>query len=110
MAVNQPFDRHFTCSICLNVLRNPVETNCCQTLFCDSCIAHWLNNSSLCPQCKQVLSVQVRPNRILMNILNEMLFKCNFCEDRIRYEDSQRHKTHCRALNFVCPAKDCGAN
>jgi MATH domain/Ring finger domain/TRAF-type zinc finger len=60
-------DSDFLCSICQDVMRNPVEaynTNddeqdepCCH-LFCKSCIEKWLESKSSCPQCRKHLKVE----------------------------------------------------
>lgn len=80
MAVNQPFDRLFKCSICLNVLSSPIsQMECCEQLYCQTCILDWKKFRQACPNCKAVLKIAPRPNRIVMNILNEILFICKFC-------------------------------
>ncbi len=37
------------CSICQDILRCPVVTNCCLQSFCDDCIKDWLKDNNTCP-------------------------------------------------------------
>ena len=37
------------CSICLDLVMEPIECNNCSKLFCKECINNWLKNSSECP-------------------------------------------------------------
>ena len=58
----------YTCSICHDVLRDPVEAYnveddgkdeadpCCH-LFCFSCISKWLLNHNSCPECRKYLTL-----------------------------------------------------
>ena len=38
-----------TCSICQDIFKNPIFTNCCLQTFCEDCIQEWLQNNSTCP-------------------------------------------------------------
>lgn len=40
----------FVCSICTMVVKDPLECNGCQTLFCEDCIDPWRQNNSHCPK------------------------------------------------------------
>jgi hypothetical protein len=42
-----------------------------------------------------------------MNILNEMLFICKFCQESFPYQDFQKHSAQCTSVNYRCPAKGC---
>uniref|UniRef100_A0A8C5GSW7 E3 ubiquitin-protein ligase TRIM21-like n=1 Tax=Gouania willdenowi TaxID=441366 RepID=A0A8C5GSW7_GOUWI len=53
------FEHHFLCSICLEVLTDPVTTSCGHN-FCKTCIStHWdTSTTSRCPVCNQVFSTK----------------------------------------------------
>ncbi len=46
----------YTCSICHDVFRNPIVTNCCLQLFCEQCINVWLSTNNKCPYDKRPLN------------------------------------------------------
>ncbi len=71
----------YTCSICHDILRNPVVTNCCFQTFCEQCINEWLGTNNTCPYDRKKLnkSQLSRPprsvnNKLVINIENQMIF------------------------------------
>ncbi|KAK6315858.1 zinc-binding protein A33 [Coregonus clupeaformis] len=73
----QRLSRDLTCSICLDLFKQPVSLPCDHT-FCQVCIAgYWAGprgqvqgGSGSCPQCRKVFPGQsYRPNRIVANIV-----------------------------------------
>ncbi|XP_023839579.1 zinc-binding protein A33 isoform X2 [Salvelinus sp. IW2-2015] len=73
----QRLSRDLTCSICLDLFKQPVFLPCDHT-FCQACIAgYWAGprgqvqgGSGSCPQCRKVFPGQsYRPNRIVANIV-----------------------------------------
>ncbi|KAG7263372.1 hypothetical protein CRUP_010431 [Coryphaenoides rupestris] len=76
--------RDLTCSICLDLFKQPVSLPCDHT-FCQGCIAgYWAGprtpgparGTGSCPQCRTLCSGQsCRPNRIVANIVE------SFCQD-----------------------------
>jgi hypothetical protein len=38
VGMDQSYAEELTCSICQDILRNPVFTNCCLQTFCEQCI------------------------------------------------------------------------
>lgn len=69
--------RDLTCSICLDLFKQPVSLPCDHT-FCQTCIeGYWMGPRGLgqggtgsCPQCRKVYPGQsYRPNRIVANIV-----------------------------------------
>ncbi len=45
-----------TCSICRDVLRDPVVANCCLQTFCKECITIWIKSNNSCPYDRKRLS------------------------------------------------------
>ncbi|GAA6096990.1 E3 ubiquitin-protein ligase TRIM69 [Tachysurus ichikawai] len=79
----QRLSRDLTCSICLDLFKQPVSLPCDHT-FCQSCITNYWSGSGCvrapgqpgtgtsgsCPQCRKVFHGQsYRPNRIVANIV-----------------------------------------
>ncbi|KAM6985363.1 E3 ubiquitin-protein ligase TRIM69 [Aplochiton taeniatus] len=74
---SQRLSRDLTCSICLDLFKQPVSLPCDHT-FCQACIAgYWAGprgpgqtGTGSCPQCRKVYPGQsYRPNRIVANIV-----------------------------------------
>lgn len=85
-AVNKPFDDHFKCLICLNVVSaNMSECSDCNKVFCSSCIQEWGRKSSTCPNCREQFNPNPKPNRFVVNVLNDLLFKCKMCTQNFKY-------------------------
>lgn len=69
----QRLSRDLTCSICLDLFKQPVSLPCDHT-FCQGCISgYWAGprvGTGSCPQCRKVFPGQsYRPNRIVANIV-----------------------------------------
>ncbi|KAL6472576.1 hypothetical protein MHYP_G00187640 [Metynnis hypsauchen] len=73
----QRLSRDLTCSICLDLFKQPVSLPCDHT-FCQACITgYWTGprspgqpGSGSCPQCRKIFPGQsYRPNRIVANIV-----------------------------------------
>uniref|UniRef100_A0A8C5DEK4 Uncharacterized protein n=1 Tax=Gouania willdenowi TaxID=441366 RepID=A0A8C5DEK4_GOUWI len=67
-------EHHFLCSICLEVLTDPVTTPCGHN-FCKTCIStHWDNSTtSRCPVCNQVFSTkpQLKVNIMMREMVSQ---------------------------------------
>ena len=50
--VERPQELQTDCPICLLVLREPFQVNCCGNSFCRTCIERILTNEKACPTCK----------------------------------------------------------
>ncbi|XP_028297603.1 E3 ubiquitin-protein ligase TRIM47-like [Gouania willdenowi] len=68
------FEHHFLCSICLEVLTDPVTTPCGHN-FCKTCIStHWdTSTTSRCPVCNQVFSTkpQMKVNIMMREMVSQ---------------------------------------
>lgn len=75
------------CSICLEIVLNPVMCSKCENLFCNDCITKFLKNSNKCPN--RCFFIEKEKNRMLKNILDILEFKCfyfkNGCSKIIPY-------------------------
>ncbi|XP_026878654.1 E3 ubiquitin-protein ligase TRIM21-like isoform X1 [Electrophorus electricus] len=61
---------HLTCSICMDMLDEPVTSICGHT-FCKKCLSHHLENTRACPLCKHSLLENPAINVIFKSILQE---------------------------------------
>ena len=97
------------CSICTDVLENPVQTPC-QHSFCNDCIKVWVEDGkSSCPVDRQTLdSKDLKPARILQQLLNSLIIRCKHfhdgCSLMARYEDMPQLVEHeinqCRVVQY----------
>ena len=106
-------DDHFHCSVCYNVLKDPVMCRNNEHLFCRGCITEHLNtNSHNCPECNEDLTVEtLRPSRLVSNILSGLKIKCDYshrgCEEFIRLEELDSHVENCGYAPVKCSNEEC---
>uniref|UniRef100_A0A8C4XFK3 Uncharacterized LOC114644529 n=1 Tax=Erpetoichthys calabaricus TaxID=27687 RepID=A0A8C4XFK3_ERPCA len=65
----------FTCSVCLNILTDPVSLHCGHS-FCLQCLTDYWDKSQVCrcPQCREIYSLrpQLRRNTVLNEIVEKL--------------------------------------
>lgn len=49
---------NFTCTICLDIFKEPVGLNCGH-MFCSACLLSWLINNRSCPICRLVIAYRL---------------------------------------------------
>lgn len=94
-------DDEFTCSICLNVLEDPVQDGEEHT-FCRTCITEWLNMPNrTCPISRNYLHAEQlkRPFRVMLNLLSKLEMKCSNenkgCREVFQLENYHSHLKEC---------------
>ncbi len=107
-------DTHFHCSICYNVLKEPMMCRNNEHIFCRGCITEHLTvNSHTCPECKEDLTVETlrRAPRVLNNYLSELKIKCDYsnrgCQEYIRLEELDSHVENCGFAPVKCSNDEC---
>ena len=82
------------CSICLNIIEEPIFCNQCQYNFCIDCI----KKLSRCPMGCQ--NYQFVPGQLCEELLSGIKIKCE-CDNEISYNDIKKHKEEeCKKINF----------
>jgi N-acetylneuraminic acid mutarotase len=107
-------DAHFHCSICYNVLKEPMMCRNNEHVFCRDCITEHLTvNSHTCPECNEDLTVEtLRKARLVSNYLSELKIKCDYsnrgCQEFIRLEELDSHVENCGFAPMKCSNEECG--
>ena len=84
------------CSICLDLVMEPVECQKCSKLFCKECINNWLQNSTQCPNKHQFIKQSTLDDWI-KPALNRIFIKCPFqgCKNSYAYSTWSNHLKRC---------------
>jgi len=81
------------CCVCAKIVRDPVECEKCDTLYCKNCyeslkILNIKEDCNVSPK---------RANKFLRSILSKLLINCEFCDKtNINYDDYNKHLTECK--------------
>jgi hypothetical protein len=108
-------DAHFHCSICYNVLKEPMMCRNNEHIFCRGCITEHLTvNSHTCPECNEDLTVETlrRAPRLVSNYLSELKINCTYssrgCQEFTRLEEVDSHVENCGFAPVECSNEECG--
>lgn len=108
-------NRNFHCSICFNVLNDPVMCRRNQHCYCRGCITQHLNvNAGKCPTCAEDLSVATLTDapRMVKDYLSELPIHCDYqdrgCEEIIQLQNLRGHVAECGFKPVVCANQGCG--
>lgn len=80
------FPKDIECSICLDSWSDPVELQPCGHIYCRKCVARCQS----CPECRAKIASTTTPNRILINLANQVTVSCNECPWTGNREESER--------------------
>ena len=106
-------DIKLQCSVCLKVLKDPVQCPN-EHYFCRSCICKCLReNSEACPMCNHDLTEEnlTKPPRILRELLQSLEIRCDHknrgCQEFIKLEFLDRHVNSCGYSPTPCTNTGC---
>ena len=106
-------DIKLQCSVCLKVLKDPVQCPN-EHYFCRSCICKSLRkNSEACPMCNHPLKEEnlTKPPRILIDFLQSLEIRCDHknrgCQEFIKLEFLDRHVKNCGYSPTLCTNTGC---
>ena len=68
-------DLQTKCDICLRILCNPHQTQCCGSIFCKLCVEHFQEQKQPCPKCNQA-EFTIFYDKRLKRTLNELKVQC----------------------------------
>ncbi|CAB4032958.1 E3 ubiquitin- ligase PDZRN3-like [Paramuricea clavata] len=106
-------DIKLQCSICLKVLKDPVQCPN-EHYFCHSCIRKCLHeNAETCPMCQHHLTEETltKPPRILTDFLQSLMIRCDHenrgCPEFVKLEFLDRHVNSCGYSPTPCTNAGC---
>ena len=110
-------DSELMCSICVQVLQDPIQIRKCEHYFCKNCIDEWWKHKHACPVCRnRIPSVQdlIAPPRIVRNMLSRLELTCDYrmfgCTEIVRLDGLKSHLEQCEynPKRLVVCEKGCG--
>ncbi|XP_028403186.1 uncharacterized protein LOC114525926 isoform X2 [Dendronephthya gigantea] len=107
-------DQSFICSICLGVLKDPMQCENNEHYFCSCCIKKHLEKTSLsCPVCQQKLTVETlrKAPRIISDFVSRLKINCDHaergCDVVLELEALPRHVQDCEYTPVHCSNEGC---
>ena len=96
-------DEELICTICGQVLEEPVQIRQCEHCFCTECLQEWLRHQQICPVDRSVVSPAtdlIQAPRILRNMLSRMKICCENrefgCVVVVRLDSLRTHLDECQ--------------
>ena len=90
------FKNSVICSLCFNILIDPIICINCQKVFCKKCIENWRKLNEKCPNAS-CNNPDYKVCIAKKEILSILKFKCLKCGIQIGYFDAKNH------YNICCP-------
>ena len=99
---NQDEANNFLCTICLEIVKDPVRCNICKNMFCDSCINEWQEMEKPCPfKCSSSITL-INLSDEEMNCYYKIKIKCfKDYEKLICLDQLEFHLSICGLKNCV---------
>mmetsp|Transcript_6153 Transcript_6153/g.14143 ORF Transcript_6153/g.14143 Transcript_6153/m.14143 type:complete len:417 (-) Transcript_6153:241-1491(-) len=95
------------CTICMEVLRDPLQVCSDQHTYCRTCFASWRSHET-CPECRAPFSRE-EPARIIKNLIDQLDVRCpNACEWTGHLNDCEAHMAACPFVEVSCPFSGAG--
>ncbi|KAI9338360.1 hypothetical protein DFJ73DRAFT_962131 [Zopfochytrium polystomum] len=97
-------DPDLVCPVCLEVVSDAQETECCNQLFCRQCIDRLI----VCSLCRKS-PLRYRPNMAVQRMADRAPAACEECGETMERSRMDHHRLACPALGFLaCPLPACG--
>ena len=107
-------DTKFHCSICVNVLKEPVQCRSNEHRFCSPCIRrHLERNSKNCPECKEELTIETlrETPRTVVDFLSKLKISCDYaergCLEEVQLGALESHVIECDFFPLACSNDGC---
>ncbi len=100
------------CSICVEVLKNPMLTDCCGQHFCEQCLQNWLQTQGqrTCPHCRAQCFNYIK-SLPMKRAIDSLKIYCpnrsKGCDKIITLGERNQHSKKCLFVEISC-TKKCG--
>lgn len=112
--LQESFLDDFSCKICLEILRKPMQCQLNEHYFCATCITKHLDISPTCPMCMDELTPETlrAAPRVIANVASQFKIpRCDHvqrgCKDTIQLEDLPFHHKVCAFAPVLCSNQGC---
>lgn len=124
LTFHSPVSKDILCSLCSELMRDPVHTNCCESYFCQECITRVQGIKRPCPKCYEVKFDVIHDNksRAMRGKINALRVYCPMSKSgckwigplegldhHLKYGDTTIGSGACQFLAVECPNK-CGTH
>ena len=124
LTFHSPVSKDILCSLCSELMRDPVHTSCCESYFCKECVTRVQGIKRPCPKCYEVKFDVIDDNksRSMRGKINALRVYCPMSKsgckwigpleglDRhLKYGDTTIGSGACQFLAVECPNK-CGTH
>ena len=96
-------DEELLCTICGQVLQDPIQIHQCEHCFCSECIDEWLKHQQICPVDRNPVSLVedlIPAPRILRNLLSRLKITCDNkefgCTVIVKLDSLSSHMDECQ--------------
>jgi hypothetical protein len=87
------------CPVCFEVPYDPVVTECCNKIVCNSCMKQM---KSMCPYCREVCNYSA--SLVIQRMLNNVDHECEYCKEKIKKGEIKSHNLKCEKYQQNCPS------
>lgn len=101
------------CPILPHFLRNPKMCGNCEAHICEDCFTKTLEMNSCCPLCRCEIKRLQKPSKIIVNLLETLVVKCQHWEEGCDFKSSPasmsflEHPSLCLYCLASCPNYQC---
>lgn len=92
-------EQFYKCPMCLEIAKDAVESECCNSIFCESCVKVIPNR--VCPLCRKG-HLRYKSNIVIRRIVNSLKTECSECNEMTTYGNLADHKKKCNKGMVTC--------
>ena len=98
--VERPPER-FICAVCHALAHDPVQANCCGSIYCSRCIERWKTRSNSCPTCRSTEqsdpAFNIFRDKSAQQHINSLFVYCPYrkegCDKKMELSEVESHFT-----------------
>lgn len=94
----------YNCPICMEVAKNAVESDCCNSIFCENCLNSL--NKQTCPLCRKE-SIKWKANIVIRRMISSLKTECPDCKEQSTIGNLPDHRKKCIKVTVFCRFPKC---